>query len=1165
MSSASWSNPPRSSPGSQAPTTTPVTAPQGNPQGSMLRRTRPSQVHTTYQQSNGAVGSMPVSAISASSVASSSLHDSPIMSPDNTVLTTSSSIQPSPEPYRGRDIEQFPLTPFTLGDPLLQRKASNNSMNPSLAPSNNSLAEALQFQNKDKTGLIRRLSSKTQKLVSRTRRQSSVAPKSRDGSIGPGILRRRSDSTNTAPPTETVFFTDSDDDFIPADERDEIMPLCLTDGQVREVSSTSNPGSIAGSTTPVEPPAGPVIPMALRKGTWVRKFSKKRKFKKIFLVLDSDAAKITWDKNRPSKSLYVDDIREIRIGSDTRQYRLDYDVPDSDERRFFSILYAVADKSKSKAMHLVAEDEETFESWVTALDAISKHRQDLMTSLMSFNDKAIRSYWNTEMTKQFEGKPHSFDDEEIDFPGVERVCRNLHIHVSQKQLWDTFESADGTRTGRLNFAEFQDFVRKMKQREDIRAVYRSIASDPISGITWSEFAGFLRDTQGEDIDTDPRSWEASFSRFTRRPKSCDETRGLDTDIARMTEQAFAAFLTSTFNVPLATEPTNYTLDRPMNEYFISSSHNTYLLGRQVADISSVEGYITALVKGCRSIEIDCWDGPDGQPLVQHGYAMTNAISFKEVINVINKYAFVTSRFPLWVSLEVHCNAAQQTEMAAIMKDIFGPRLILTALDPTSDKLPSPSELKERVLVKVKAASLEEPRSGRVPSVNGRRRGNSLTSPYAKPIAMDNSTIPPQYLSQSPMLTPRDPSRRRVAKRYNTITEGEVQETLSSSTSDCDSGNEKPPSEKTPSEKTPKAKKDTSKIVQVLGELGVYCTGVTFNGFDALECRMPYHILSFMEGTFRNHGKTKESKDALYRHNMRYMMRVYPQFSRLNSHNFNPLMYWRKGVQMAALNWQTFDFGMQLNQAMFAAGTDQSGYVLKPHCMREIRMLPNGLPEEAVGKLERKNVTFKIEVISAQQLMRPGNLAANRTLDPYVEVEVFHANDKRDKHDSSVGVVADSPLKRTTRVVRENGFNPVFNESMPFSITTKYPELVFIRWSIKLSANGEGPNDRAAPMATFTAKLTSLKHGYRTLPLLDPNGDRYLFSTLFCRLEVGPVTDVYVNPGDGVESVGKFKNLGSRVFSRSSNSTTKLASEKSIEKISLDSGNADNSQQPLTRS
>ena len=125
------------------------------------------------------------------------------------------------------------------------------------------------------------------------------------------------------------------------------------------------------------------------------------------------------------------------------------------------------------------------------------------------------------------------------------------------------------------------------------------------------------------------------------------------------------------------------------------------------------------------------------------------------------------------------------------------------------------------------------------------------------------------------------------------------------------------------------------------------------------------------------------------------MRVYPSQTRVSSNNFNPLAFWRKGVQMAALNWQTFDLGMQLNQAMFDGGTDQSGYVLKPKEFREIQLVPS-FPGWWEGKRERKIVTFSIDVISAQQLMRPFNFAEKRTLDPYVEIEVFLPDDKREK-------------------------------------------------------------------------------------------------------------------------------------------------------------------------
>lgn len=41
--------------------------------------------------------------------------------------------------------------------------------------------------------------------------------------------------------------------------------------------------------------------------------------------------------------------------------------------------------------------------------------------------------------------------------------------------------------------------------------------------------------------------------------------------------------------------------------------------------------------------VDCWDGPDGEPMVQHGYTLTSKITFKSVIETINKYAFLNNQ------------------------------------------------------------------------------------------------------------------------------------------------------------------------------------------------------------------------------------------------------------------------------------------------------------------------------------------------------------------------------------------------------------------------------------------------------------------------------------------------------------------------------------------
>ncbi|CAB3361523.1 Hypothetical predicted protein [Cloeon dipterum] len=589
---------------------------------------------------------------------------------------------------------------------------------------------------------------------------------------------------------------------------------------------------------------------------------------------------------------------------------------DVDENTCFTVV--VGGSNRNRTFDLVAKTPEECDTWVRGLKHLI-HMSKTQEKSEQFDRWLMKMFRSADDNK----------DGGLSFDECLSLLKQMNVKLRKSYARKLFNQANSlTRSSDreqvLDENEFVAFYHLLMSRPEINTLFSRYADedDELSSEGLSQF--FYRELRctkhADDCLELIREYEPSDLKHKDEPKMSviGFTNLLLSEEFQLCESKHLAEVYQD-------------MTQPLSHYFIASSHNTYLTGNQLSGESTVEGYINALTKGCRCVELDCWDGPKGEPMVYHGFTLTTKIMFHDILtDAILPYAFKVSDYPVILSLEVHCSAEQQARMAHHLTTILGELLYLQPVDDLT-QLPSPEQLKRKIIIKAK----------------------KLKTQLCKPMRMSKA---------------------------EDINDGQDDEESSQSEPDSDNEADEEPVQADGTISSTVVKKQQVPVECHLSDLVNICQAVHFHGLHYSKMHGKcFHMSSFAENKAKK--LISNDLDGFIDYNRRQLSRIYPGGKRADSSNFNPIQFWNAGCQIVALNYQGKESPCFYNEAKFKTNGN-CGYILKPSYLRDQTSYSlNDRPAWSPKVL-------RLQLISGQHIPKPDNSTDGEIVDPYIKVKVI---------------------------------------------------------------------------------------------------------------------------------------------------------------------------------
>jgi len=719
----------------------------------------------------------------------------------------------------------------------------------------------------------------------------------------------------------------------------------------------------------------------MRSGHYLNKMRSSSRVYKRYYWFDQLSNCIRWQpskKDNDKATISITSIREVRSGKNTRMFHSSEISAMFVDDCSFSIIHCGGCGEVEESLDLIAGSPDEANVWITGIRFLLTPGLQLPPD--DIDDDQFqptsdpRDQWLAQLFDRADHNHDGYLDAQESLDLITEVSDGVKEKRVKQKLSEYMQMNGKSNLSRIQFVQLFKDVTTRPEIYFLLARYSTISSDQLS---INDLKLFLEAEQGHRDTTNEKCIEI-INKF----EPSNEAK----EIPALGIDGFTKYLMSEECV--LTDPKHkkvcQDMSQPLSSYFISASHNTYLMEDQINGPCSHNAYVRALLRCCRCIEVDVWDGSNGEPQVTHGHTQTNSTSFIQVLEAIEVSAFRNSKYPVILRIENHCSVEQQIKMCDYITSIFKDKLFIVDDIESTSKLPSPQDLIYKIIVSSKKLPFitSDPVEADYVIDDDEGANVKLIAMQQKSDVMISSHVDDGNSVSSLLSTRRRHLLTNVASQLvvvcrdqhlyedNKITDFSSESKLSENSTDVYSIQED-------------------------------------SAFNLIE-KCPMQLCDFTR---------------------KHLTRVYPKPQRIDSTNFNAQDAWSCGVQITSLNYQTPGLIMDINDGRFSMNGG-CGYVLKPKFLRDdiSYFSPVGVQPASLSKI------LHLRIISGQNFPKPRNGGAKgHVIDPYVLVELF-------------GVEGDCGEERTRTCTNDNGVSPQFDSKL-FTFHLTVPDLVLVRFVV----------------------------------------------------------------------------------------------------------------------